>query len=279
MMIYMPNYLFNIGAKALRSTNRWRKSRTPYLDESYVTGLLNDAGIPVTVQSVEPVKDSVAGYKNFYYRIATTGNGDVIYFASMPDRLIEPVERLISFWGGFRYGGPIERKRKDFQDLRFLHEKGVPSVQPVAFDDRTGLAVELYSDGTDLGSFLDSKDYFNDTKLDRCRQGLVIMRQAQELERYSGEAFTENFLVKPSGQVIITDMEKESALNDPISHELAAFVYTASRSMKPREILRLAKELYSVETMRKLPRYSWRMLMFSDLITVLKTVEAVKEVR
>ena len=160
-----------------------------------------------------------------------------------------------------------------------MNSQGVPSTRPVAFDGKTGLLIELYQDGTDLGGFLESRDHTNDIKLDKCRQGLYVVRQTQELGRYSGEAFTENFMVAPNGQVVITDMERSSALNDPVAHELAAFVYTASRSMKPQELLKLARELYPAETIRKLPRYSWRMLMFSDPVTVLKTIEAVKEVR
>lgn len=276
----MANYIFNIGAMAARGANRWRKSRTPELDAGYVADLLNTTGVTVTGLAIAPVKDSAAGYKNFYYKMTgQAGNEGVRYFGSMPDKWMEPSERVTCLLAGFLYKGPIERKRKDFDDLTFLNSQGVPSTRPVAFDEKTGLLIELYQDGTDLGGFLESRDFTNDSKLGKCRQALHVLRQTQGLGRYSGEAFTENFMVTPDGQVVITDMERSSALNDRVAHELAALVYTASRSVEPQELLKLARELYPVETIRKLPRYSWRMLMFSDPLTVWKTVAAVKEVR
>ena len=86
----MANYIFNVGVRAVRSVNRWRKSRTPELDAGYVANLLSNTGVTVTGLAIAPVKDSAAGYKNFYYNMTgQAGNEVVRYFGSMPDKLME----------------------------------------------------------------------------------------------------------------------------------------------------------------------------------------------
>ena len=275
----MTNYLLDIGIRAARGANRLRKSRTPTIDPGYVSNLLKDAGANATYVSIDPVVDLAAGYKNFYYAItATTNAGTVRYFGSMPDKLFEPVGRLVTTIAGFEYKGPIERKRKDFEDLSLLNKHGIPAARPVAFDPKTGLVIEHYENGTNLGSFLDSRDYHESTKLEKFGQGLIVLKQTQDLGMHCGEAFTENFFVRDDNHVIITDMEGKSRLENPRAHELAIFLYSGARSMRPQPLVRLARELYGPEMLIEVPRYKMRLFWAIDPITLHKTNEAIKEV-
>ncbi len=260
--------------------NRVRLARAPHMDSSYVAALLKEYGVPVLNEpQVEPLKRGVAGYNNFYHKItAQTPDGEVRYFASQPDSQFDFARFLGDHVTGLKYRPGLERKRKDYEDLRFLAERGIPASQPVAFDPKTGLLIEQFYDGPDLRRFLKNEGYEHGTKLEKCRQGLAVVRQVQDAGRRCGEYVTNNFLVKPGGQVIVTDMENESALDDPVAYELATFVFSTSCQMGPQEILRLARSEYPLETIRKLPRYGWRMIPFGvDIAAVRRTNEALKE--
>lgn len=276
----MANYIAAMGAKLARRANRWRKSGTPYMDPVHVASVMADSGISVGSLRVSPILDGSAGYRNFYYDITVASEGaEKRYFGSMPDSRLAPFERVLGMWTGFVCEGPIERKIRDFEGLRFLNAYGIPATRPVALDRRTGFMVEEYQDGRNLGKLLESPDHMEGTKIEKCRQTLHIIRFAQDIGRPAGEVFTENFLVDPmTGRVMITDMEMKSALKDPVSHELAAFVYTAAVNLAPDKLLRLARELYSRETVRKIPRYAWRMASITDPLTLYKTTEAANDI-
>ena len=275
----MTNYVFSISAKVVRQANLLRQAGTPDLEAAYFSRLLNQAGVNATDISVQRIIDNISGYKNFYYSVeATVANERRRYFGSMPDRRIEPLEWTYCHLAGFKYRNPVERKGKDFRDLRKLAANGIPATDPIAFDPQRGFVLEPFYDGVAMQTFFESNDYFEDTKLEKFAQGLVILKEAHEMGVECGEAFPENFLVKKDGQAILTDAERESASRTPEKHELAAFVYSSARSLRPEAIIRRTRELYPVETLRGLPRYNMRLFLNVDPLTLHRTNEAIKEV-
>jgi hypothetical protein len=191
---------------------------------------------------------------------------------------VEPLEWTYCHLAGFKYRNPVERKGKDFRDLRKLAANGIPAADPIAFDPQRGFVLEPFYDGVAMQTFFESNDYFEDTKLEKFMQGLVILKKAHTIGVECGEAFPENFLVKEDGQAILTDAERESASRTPEKHELAAFVYSSARSLRPEAIIRRTRELYPVETLRELPRYNMRLLLNVDHFTLHQTNKAIKEV-
>lgn len=170
-----------------------------------------------------------------------------------------------------------EQKQKDFEDLRFLSSHGVPSSKPVALDIGKGLLIEMFEEGIDLGTFLRSRDYSSETKIDRFRKGMETLKSAQNLGRQCGEALVDNFLVTPSGQVKITDMEKKSVLSDPVTHELAFFVFSTPRDVPAKHVVKAAADLYPKGVVKKLPRYVLRPLFFLDPVASYQICRTIQE--
>jgi len=273
----MINYGFKIFLSASKGANRLRKLRTPNLNTDYVSSVLQEYGIVITDVSIKPIKRNREGFVNFYYSIAgKVGDQQVQYFASKADILVEPL--LFGIYSpslGFKYQLPRERKQKDFDDLTFLHQNGVPSVQPVAFDRKGRMTVELFEKGNALRTYLENPEYPEDGKLELSRKALLAIRGANSLGRYCPDTHTDNFFVTQDNGVILTDMEMASSLEDG-THDLATFVYSAADNLDVRKLLILVREMYPVGTIRKLPQFSRYMRLVAG--SRFRTAEALSEV-
>ena len=262
---------------ALPYANALRQLRPHGLNTAYIQKVFDENGVNSKVRDVTSLRTR-DGYRNRYYLItATNGDKEVRYFASRPDILIEPLVYLSCLLDGFIYQPPRVRKQKDFDDLTYLHQRDVPSVQPVAFDRKKGIVIELFEEGRNLDNYLRDSSNSEDGKVDMCRQALAILGQAQKLGKHSGDSQAINFLVRTDGKVVIADMEYAFASAEQIAHEheLAKLVFSMARYVDPSKIVRLSIDGGFPQTMiLNIPQYS----QFVDSRTKRRVNAVIKEV-
>ena len=255
--------------------NKVRKLRSPKIDNAYVAGLLRKSDVNVSNVSIERLEDGL-GFNNFYYRIrARTESGEQSYFASIPDKSLDLLRRVGDFITGIKNQTSLDRKRKEHKDLEQLSESNISATRPVAFDSSTGMSIEPYYEGTSLKGYLKNKNP-EDSKLQKCREALTVIRDLQHIGKHSAEYITDNFLVTPNG-VMITDMETEFENQDP-AQDLAVFLYSASQQLAPEKVLSLAREKFSAKTINRALNYggNYLSLLGIDKETVKRTNQAIE---
>lgn len=255
--------------------NKVRKLRSPKIDEAYVAGLLRKADVDVSNVSIERLEDGL-GFNNFYYRIkAETGSGTQHYFASVPDKSLDLFRHVGDFITGIKNQTSVERKRKEHMDLEQLSDSHINATRPVAFDSSTGMSIEPYYEGVSLKGYLKSKSP-EDSKLQKCREALEVIKNLQRLGKHSAEYITDNFFVAPNG-VMITDMETEFENQDP-AQDLAVFLYSASQQLPPEKVLSLAREKFSPKMINRALSYggNYLSLLGIDKETVKRTNQAIE---
>ena len=255
--------------------NKVRKLRSPEIGKEYVVGLLKKANIDVSDVSIQRLEDGL-GFNNFYYRIkAETSSGIQHYFASMPDKSLDTFRHIGDFITGIKNQTSVERKRKEHKDLKQLSDSNINATRPVAFDSSTGMSIEPYYKGTSLKSYLKNENT-EDSKLQKCREALTVIRDLQQIGKHSAEYITDNFFVTSNG-VMITDMETEFENQDP-AQDLAVFLYSASQQLPSEKVLALAREKFPAKIINRALNYggNYLSLLGIDKETVKRTNQAIE---